>query len=199
MDNGTLYFIQMMTRLKLFFWNYIFGKRSLFRRLNIGDWIVIYRYIFYNDIILINYDFNYMFLFIGLCVTLPYLLTYEILVVLIFGAFCQIRPIVSKLNHHQIQALYSSVALSVLDSNLFSIVLHVCNWTDFAKSLMSSVRLGFTYRTPPCFIKAKKSPCYVLRYVNKHSFLLPQVYSLSLIPKTRQTSPFSLRKSKLSM
>ena len=48
-------------------------------------------------------------------------------------------------------------------------------------------------------IKAKKSPCCVLKYVNKHSFLLPQVYSLSLIPKTRTNSPFSLQISRLSM
>jgi len=58
---------------------------------------------------------------------------------------------------------------------------------------------NITYRTPPRLIKAKKSPCYLLRYVNKHSFLLPQDYGLSLIPKTRPTSPFSLRKSQLSM
>ena len=91
------------------------------------------------------------------------------------------------------------MALSVLDSNLFSIVLRVCNLADFAKSHMSSVHLEFTYRTPPRLIKAKKSLCYVLRYVNKYSFLLPQVYGLSLTPKTRLTSPFFLRKSLLSM
>jgi len=71
--------------------------------------------------------------------------------------------------------------------NLFSIVLRVCNLTDFPKSHVSSVRLDFTYRTPSRLIKANKSPCYVLRYVNKHSFLLPQVYGISLFPKTRPT------------
>jgi hypothetical protein len=39
------------------------------------------------------------------------------------------------------------VALSVLDSNLFSIVLHVCNLIDFAKSQVSSVRLDFICRS----------------------------------------------------
>jgi hypothetical protein len=56
---------------------------------------------------------------------------------------------------------------SVLDSNLFSIVSRVCNLTDFAKSHVSSVRMAFTYRTPPRLIKAKKSPCYVLEISNK--------------------------------
>jgi hypothetical protein len=42
--------------------------------------------------------------------------------------------------------------------------------------------------------------CIFHRYLyNKHSFLLPQVYSLSLIPKTRPTSPFSLQISWFSM
>ena len=101
--------------------------------------------------------------------------------------------------HEKSKDLVHNISKSTIDSNLFSIVLHMCNLTDFAKSHVSSVHLGFNYRTPPRLIKAKTSPCYVLRYVNKHSFLLPQVYGLSLIPKTRPTSPFSLRKSWLSM
>ena len=91
------------------------------------------------------------------------------------------------------------VALSVLDSNIFSIVLRVCNLTDFMKSHVSSVRLDITYGTPPRLIKGNTSPCCVLKYVNKHSFLLPQIYGLFLIPKAKPTSPFSLKKSRLPM
>ena len=82
--------------------------------------------------------------------------------------------------------------LSILISGLFSIVLSVFNLTDFVQLHVSSVRLGFTYmyRTPPHLIKAKKSPCSMLSYVNKCSLLLPKIYSLSLIPKTRPTSPW---------
>ena len=98
--------------------------------------------------------------------------------------------------HEKSKDLVHNISKSTIDSNLFSIVFRMCNLTDFAKSHVSSVRLGFNYRTPPRLIKAKQSPCSVLRYVNKHSFLLPQDYGLSLIPKTRPTSPFSLRKSR---
>jgi hypothetical protein len=102
--------------------------------------------------------------------------------------------------HEKSKDLVHNISKSTIDSNLFSIVLRMCNLTDLAKSHVSSVRLGFTYRTPPHFDQSKKITMLRIKVnVNKHSFLLPQDYGLSLIPKTRTTSPFSLRKSWLSM
>ena len=129
------------------------------------------------------YLFNYLFI---------YLFIHELIINIALIAY------VSSTYPRKMTGIMHIVTLSVLDSNLFSIVLRVYNLTDFAKSQVSSVHLDFTYRTPPRLIKANKSPCYVLRYVNKHSFLLPQV-GLSLIAKARPTSPFSLIKSWLSM
>ena len=86
--------------------------------------------------------------------------------------------------HEKRKDLIHNISKSTIDSNLFSIVLHVCNLTDFAKLHMSSVHLEFTYRTPPRLIKAKKSPCYVLRYVNINivSFY-PKITAFLLFPK----------------
>ena len=85
------------------------------------------------------------------------------------------------------------VALSVLDS--FP-CLQFDRFHEIARVFCS---LGFYLQNTTSLDQSKKITMLVLSYVNKHSFLLPQVYGLSLIPKTRPTSPFSLRKSRLSM
>ena len=86
------------------------------------------------------------------------------------------------------------MALSVLDS--FARV----QFDRFREMVRVFSLLGFYQQNTTSLDQSKnKSPFYGLRYVNKHRFLLPQAYGLSLIPKTRITPPFSLRKSRLSM